>query len=137
VAETLDSPYEDAGWGACVVECALVGGLLEESRRLVACVLSVRQRGCKCRPLRAAKDRVGMGGHELAYLLGVPVGCCLWRCALGQSGQGLGGSLSVSGTEVRQGLLCGSNLLIVSVELVPAAGGDDGENGRVQEHGQR
>jgi hypothetical protein len=114
----------------------LVGGLLEELLRVVACGFGFGEGSGESVEGGVFDDLLHVIGHGPAYLADVSVHGLLGRPVLGEGGQGCGCGLFVGGLEVEQGLLGGADLLVVVAELVPSGGGDDDEDRGVEEHCQ-
>lgn len=64
-AEALNAPGQDPCGRVGVVQGALVGGLLEELLRIVACCLGIGEGGRECGKGGVFDDLLGMVGHGL------------------------------------------------------------------------
>lgn len=135
-AEALDAPGQYPRGAAGVVQGPLVGGLLEELLRVVACGFGFGEGSGEGVEGGVFDDLLHVIGHGPAYLADVPVHGLPGRPVLGEGGQGCGCGLFVGGLEVEQGLLGGADLLVVVAEPVPSGGGDDDEDRGVEEHCQ-
>jgi hypothetical protein len=121
---------------ACIVQGALVGGLLEEQLGVVSCGFGLCERGGEGFEGRVVQDLFRVLGHGPSDDVDVPVDRLLGRSALGEGGQWFGCGLVVGGLEVDKGLVGGGDLLVVVAELVPAGCGDDDEDRGVEKHRQ-
>lgn len=121
---------------ASIVQSSLIGGLLEELLGVVSCGLGLGECGSEGVEGPVLHHLRRVFGHGPSDDVDVPLDHLLRRSALGQGGQGRGSHLGVSRLEVDHGLMGGSDLLVVVAELVPASGGDDGEDRGVEEHRQ-
>lgn len=88
LGEAVGAPGQDLGWGVGVVQRTLVGGLLEELFRVVACGLGFGEGGGQCGPGGVVDDLLGVVGHDGADLLSVPFGSGCWWGAPGEGVQG-------------------------------------------------
>jgi len=75
LAKAFSAPDEDLGGIARVVQCSLLGGLLDEARRVVACEFGLVEDGGQGRPGGVGQDAFGVVGYGLADLVSEPFGC--------------------------------------------------------------
>ncbi len=99
-------------------------------------LLGVREHGGECVEGGVLQDLFRVIGHGLPDEEDVPLHHLLGWPTLDEHGQRRDGSLFVGGLQMDQGLVSCGHLLVVVAQLVPAGGGDDGEDRGVEEHRQ-
>ncbi len=130
------APGEGACRGACVVEGSFVCCLLQQTFGVVARCLCFGQCGGERLRGRVGEDLVGVRRGGQADEPDVLVRKILGRSALAEDQEGRGCRVVVGGLEVEEALVGCGHLLLVLSSVVPACGGDDGEERGVEEYRQ-
>lgn len=134
--KTLNSPGEYPGRVRGVIQRASVNGRAQNLLGGVSGLLCLDERCVERVEGDIVNDLLGVVGHDIADQGDVPIDGELGRPLLGKRRHRGGGCPVVGGLEVELSALSSGDLLVVVAALVPAGGGERGQEHGVEEHRQ-